>query len=467
MRSQPNSWIGFVCMTSCVGFLIGAGCVKHIDEPGNEETSTGGGSGLESCSRKADGAPCSASGSGQLCLGETCVVSACGDGLSDPNRAEECDDKNTDDLDGCTQLCRFTCKSDADCGDGNDCNGIERCNLTTHRCQSGVALETDKPCQRADHSAGVCKAGLCAPLGCGDGNQLGTEACDDGNSVANDGCELDCSLTCQTDADCSDGNLCNGVETCGVDAQGKKVCNAGTSGVQCLQTQLCRGQCEPATGGCTYPDLDRDGASCEVDCADTDPGIFPGASECGPDNKDNDCNPATPDGAAGECKCYPDGDGDGYAASGGQAINAVVCERGYTRRPPTGTDVDCYDGNASVNPAQIQYFPQYSHCIQIKGPQVIGPVIPIDPITILCPSPYWNYNCKDGVEKQYPTLHDASVSCRQMGSLGLEIVRLCMGASGWKGSVVADCGVEADFRSCTRLNGICQYVDEKRTQGCR
>jgi putative metal-binding protein len=66
--------------------------------------------------------------------GMTCVSATCGNGFVD--QGEDCDDSaNGDDADGCTDLCSFSCSVADDCGvDGNECNGVERCDVTTHRC---------------------------------------------------------------------------------------------------------------------------------------------------------------------------------------------------------------------------------------------------------------------------------------------------------------------------------------------
>jgi hypothetical protein len=67
--------------------------------------------------------------------------------------------------------------------------------------------------------------------------------------------------SCTVNADCADGNLCNGVETCTGGA-----CQPGTpvncvDGLQCTQDV-----CTPATGVCSHPpNLCSDGDSCTVD----------------------------------------------------------------------------------------------------------------------------------------------------------------------------------------------------------
>lgn len=49
---------------------------------------------------------------------------------------------------------------------------------------------------------------------CGNSVVEGTEQCDDGNPTKGDGCEPTCTFSCNSDADCSDGDDCNGAEAC-------------------------------------------------------------------------------------------------------------------------------------------------------------------------------------------------------------------------------------------------------------
>src|SRR2546428_12542131 len=87
------------------------------------------------------------------------------------------------------------CVTDAQCTDGNACNGAETC------------------------QSGACVAG--SPLNCDDGNPCTTDSCDQ-----TAGC-LHVPLLDGTS--CSDGNVCNGAETCqpGAGARGARLnCNA-------------------------------------------------------------------------------------------------------------------------------------------------------------------------------------------------------------------------------------------------
>ncbi|HEX5044251.1 MAG TPA: hypothetical protein VFV75_15200 [Candidatus Polarisedimenticolaceae bacterium] len=71
---------------------------------------------------------------------------------------------------------------------------------------------------------------------------------------------------CDSNDDCNDGNLCNGVETCDV---GSGQCIAGTS-VNCDDGDQCTSDaCVPATGACTHvPNPCSDGDGCTADSCD-------------------------------------------------------------------------------------------------------------------------------------------------------------------------------------------------------
>ena len=130
--------------------------------------------------------------------------------------------------------------------------------------------------------------------------------------------------------------MCTGVESCNTTTHR---CEPGTA-ITCAMTGSCTaaGTCTPATGACVYPDADKDGKVCSMDCNDADPAVFPGGFEC-KDTKDNDCNPATPDATAPGCECYVDSDRDGYAvAVTGAIASAGACPAGYTRVAPTDAD---------------------------------------------------------------------------------------------------------------------------------
>ena len=82
----------------------------------------------------------------KICLGGSCQDSICGDGFTDSEAGEECDDRNTIPGDGCENNCTFSCHDDSECDDGEICNGQETCNPTTHTCQAGINASSETPC---------------------------------------------------------------------------------------------------------------------------------------------------------------------------------------------------------------------------------------------------------------------------------------------------------------------------------
>ncbi|MEK6799273.1 MAG: hypothetical protein AABZ12_09935, partial [Planctomycetota bacterium] len=107
------------------------------------------------------------------------------------------------------------CIVDADCADGNVCNGVE-----------------------------TCPAGTCVP-----GTAL---TCNDSNPCTDDTCNTTtgCVYTNDDTNSCSDGNACNGAETCSLGA-----CVPGTA-LTCNDSNPCTDDtCSPATG-CVYTNDD-------------------------------------------------------------------------------------------------------------------------------------------------------------------------------------------------------------------
>jgi cysteine-rich repeat protein len=181
----------------------------------------------------------------------------CGDGDLAP--AEQCDDGNENDGDGCDADCTFTCDGDPACDDGALCNGAELCDLDRHKCVPGSPLEDGIECG-ADR---VCRVGTCAPVSCGNGAIDPPEQCDDMNVDPGDGCEPDCTYTCSSDLECKDGEPCNGDEYCDLD---RHKCFAGTplaDGVECASGRECMsGACTDVSPDAGAPDAGpRDGGS--------------------------------------------------------------------------------------------------------------------------------------------------------------------------------------------------------------
>jgi hypothetical protein len=262
----------------------------------------------DACVNGADDSLCS---DGQFCNGaETCdVTNDCQAGTA-PN----CDDGVSCTLDSCDEV-GDTCVHGADdslCNDGQFCNGVETCDVTND-CQAGTAPNCDDgvscTVDSCDEIGDACVNGPDDSL-CNDSQfcngaetcdvtndcQAGTAPnCDDGVSCTLDSCDEvgDACVHGADDSLCSDGQFCNGAETCDVTND----CQAGTApncddGVVCTvdscdevgdacvngpddslcnDSQFCNGveTCD-ATNDCqsgTAPNCD-DGVSCTLDSCD-------------------------------------------------------------------------------------------------------------------------------------------------------------------------------------------------------
>ncbi|MBL8717669.1 MAG: DUF4215 domain-containing protein [Myxococcales bacterium] len=452
--------------TSLFLILVSAwavGCSDPAREPVDTDASTdastddgatdgGADGGTFDCTGKADGTDC---GGGAICLKGACAASKCGDGYVNTAAGEDCEDGNTVAGDGCTS-CHLDCKADTDCDDKNDCT-TDTCDKTDPKkpvCKAAT-VTPDKACKRPDGSSGTCKGDVCLKPGCGNKIIDSGEDCDDGNTDDSDGCKTDCSFSCKADKDCDDGDLCSGVEKCDVATH---KCVAGTA-VKCDAGGKagCSGTCDPGSGKCSYPDADKDGVGCDLDCNDADPAAFPGAFEC-KDGKDNDCNTATSDTTAPSCLCYADPDKDGYAISGAATLTAVTCPADYTRRAPVDAATsDCHGSNSSVFPTQSSYFAS-SYC---SGSLIYSPITG----TFSCKGTYkFDYNC-DGVDtKRWNSLASTS-GCSYISFKGFPS---CLG-SGWTDAAVPACGAKGTYRTCSlgKLAGTCVAANVTQTQECR
>lgn len=169
----------------------------------------------------------------------------CGNGVVDAN--EDCDDGPNNGVAGdpCSQSCLFTCVIDANCDDGQACNGAETC--VEHVCQAGTPLDDGTSCG----SGMLCRGGTCVASRCGDGIVTAPEECDDGNATDGDGCNHDCTLSCKSSdpaRNCTPADACEGQGVCNDTTH---VCAPGTplgDGTMCgTGHDYCKG------GHCTAP----------------------------------------------------------------------------------------------------------------------------------------------------------------------------------------------------------------------
>lgn len=157
---------------------------------------------------------------------------------------------------------------------------------------------------------------------------IGLAGCGDDTGPAVDG------GACTSASDCDDGVFCNGAESCDPtsSAAGANGCVPGAP--PCQASQSCDEGADQCSSDCAMaPDADSDGRNAVEcggdDCDDSNPDIFPGASEvCDAAGVDEDCDPMT----IGD----RDVDGDGR-------IDAACCNG------DTCGD-DCNDMAAAINP---------------------------------------------------------------------------------------------------------------------
>jgi hypothetical protein len=301
----------------------------------------------------ADGSPCA---DGDLCNGdETCQTGTCTAGTP-PN----CDDGNICTGDSCDPAlgCQNTPVTDGtSCADGDLCNGAETCQAgsclpgspltcndgdvcTTDSCDAVLGCQTapapdGTPCNDGDVCSTLdqCAAGICgggSPLDCDDGNPCTADSCD---SV------LGCLNTPVGDGiSCSDGDVCNGAETCQAGT-----CSSGTP-LNCIDGNACTADsCDPVLG-CQNPPV-TDGTACpDGDLCNGDETCQAGACTAALPPDCDDGNPCTANGCHAVLGCQNPPVGDGAACVDGDLCNgAETCQSGICT---PGTPLSCDDGNA-------------------------------------------------------------------------------------------------------------------------
>ncbi len=162
--------------------------------------------------------------------GEDYCVYACGNGSVEPQLGEQCDDANTINGDGCSDLCLL---DDAELCGNNAINPGEECDDGNRESGDGCGpfCQYEDPCvNQGDCSDGyVCEDDLCQ-LACGNGtvqHDLG-EQCDDGNVVPGDGCSDFCKL---------EGSLCGNTV---LEPQEGEQCDDGNT----IWDDGCDGECQ-------------------------------------------------------------------------------------------------------------------------------------------------------------------------------------------------------------------------------
>ena len=444
MHLNTMTWAAIVLLAG----VVTGGCG---DDDGS--TPVDGGDEFVDCTGMADGVPCG--GGAFLCIGGSCSPSSCGDGYIDTAAGEECEDGNSASGDGCEPSnCTFSCATDADCDDGNPCNGEETCSASMS-CEAAAPV-AGGDCDLEDGSTGVCTAGgLCASLDCGNGTVEAGEDCDDGNADNADGCKDDCTFTCVEDLDCADADACDAVEVC----TDSNTCMDSSETPDCDDGEACTADACDATIGCLNVVIDGDGdgfspgtcgepAISDGDCDDTNDAVFPGAAElC--DSIDNDCDGMTDEDGMVSLECGRDRDGDGFGSMVRTMMAVCTCPSGYVANTS-----DCNDDLEAVRPTQTMYFNR-GYC---------------EEGALTCPvlgGPNFDYDCNGTDDKGDENKYSFSAGCTPgAGGFG------CTGG-GWAndGRGTPSCGAMADYQACGVFTGSFFSCTEAplmtRTQACR
>lgn len=409
---RPSLWsLAFVCLLSSTGCSLVVSNTLDGKKKDNADAGSDGGDGgdeggaVEDC-KNADGKPVADEtpcGENSYCVQGVCVPSLCGDSRVVESLGEECDEgdgKDADDADGCTMLCKFTCDENADCETGTECDGTGTCE--NHVCVTSDPLPDGDPCTPTAGGTGECMNEVCVPLDCGDGETTGDEECDAsdvGSGATAQNCKTDCTWTCDTDAECATGDLCNPA-TCNTTSH---LCELADP-VGCSPSDTCiASACDPATGACVEsliddtdgdgysgiacddPDLDEVGGA-GGDCDDDEDRNPKQADRCG-DGIDNDCDgtidPGTP-------TWYLDFDGDGYGSA--TAATVADCDQpdGYV-----GNNLDCQDNEKTFENANDAY-PGQDKLFR----EPLGGDCAATGSSAAC----WDYNCDKKVTRRYEPL---------------------------------------------------------------
>ena len=179
--------------------------------------------------------------------------------------------------------CGAGCGSNAECNDGDACNGKETC--VGGVCQPGTPVD----CDDSDAcTTDTCSGGFCSntPINCDDSDACTIDSCAGG--------------VCSNDPiDCDDGDACNGTETCAGGA-----CQPGTP-IDCDDSDACTAD-SCAGGACSYdliacpPGEVCVGGLCEPQVCDDD-GVCESGEDC--NNCSGDCIGGSGGGSCGDGVC--------------------------------------------------------------------------------------------------------------------------------------------------------------------
>ncbi len=242
------------------------------------------------------------------------------------------------------------CLSNADCDDGNPCNGVETC--VNNSCVAGtpIVCNDGNPCNGTE----TCNPadGSCLPgTPCNDNNPCnGVETCDQTN-----GCQPGTPIVC------TDNNACNGVETCNpadgtclpgmapnCDDNNPCTTDSCDQTIGCVHTNVA-GPCDDGSL-CTTNDMCSGGVCVGTPVVCDDNNACNGVATCNP--ADGSCQPGTPPNCNDNNPCTDDScdpssgcvnvDNDANACSDNNlCTTGDHCAAGSC----VGTPVLCNDGN--------------------------------------------------------------------------------------------------------------------------
>ena len=207
----------------------------------------------------ADGSTCD--DANPCTTGDTCAAGTCVGGAP-----PDCDDGNvcTDDTCDASTGCTHTAVVCPD--DHNACYGPVTCTQPIG-CHHG-ALVTCPAGQICDPARGCIPKTCNTAADCNDGNPCTTDTCSSGNHT--------CAISPLADrTSCSDGDVCNGMETCQAG-----VCMPGTP-LNCDDPPACTDGCDPLQGcvaipGCCRTPSDCPGSNVCTSCVDNRCGVIDG-----------------------------------------------------------------------------------------------------------------------------------------------------------------------------------------------
>ncbi len=287
-----------------------------------------------------EGQVCDQGNCNGTCSGGLCVPCACDDDA-------DCDDGFACTTDSCDNgVCVYQ-TDDAVCDDGQWCNGAERC-VVDQGCQPGQPPDcddgvgcTDDSC---DEDADQC-SNVVDHANCDDGDWCdGAEVCDavqdcqpgqppdcdDGVGCTDDSCDEDADRCVNTpvDANCDDGDWCNGAEVC----DAVQDCQPGQppdcdDGVGCTDDS-CDEDVDQCSNVVNHASCD-DGQWCNgAEVCDAVQGCLPGAPPC---DDGVGCTTDTCDEGNESCTNTPDDDAcdDGVFCNGAETCDPVSdCQAG-------------------------------------------------------------------------------------------------------------------------------------------